>query len=274
MAASYPAAIKSFTAVTDNVDDVLATHINQPYEEITAIETELGTNPKGSAASVAALLATLNTFYTDMLGGWITAGETWTYASASTFTISGDRTGVYQKGDKIKLTQTTVKYFYILSATYSAPNTTVTVTAGTDYTIANAAITANYFSKAATPQGFPDWFNYTITWAGFSSNPTGVISRFRLSGTLCTMVVRVGTPGTSNATSMTLTGPITSANIASMSWFGGVVGVDNGATLTTLSRVSMANNTTTINAYPTQSSSSTWTNSGGKAINGTFAYEI
>ena len=33
--------------------------------------------------------------------GWTPAGETWTYASPTTFTISGDKTSKYQKGDKI-----------------------------------------------------------------------------------------------------------------------------------------------------------------------------
>lgn len=42
------------------------------------------------------------------LDGWIPAEETWTYASADdptfTFTISGDKTGKYSVGMKIKLT--------------------------------------------------------------------------------------------------------------------------------------------------------------------------
>jgi len=93
--------------------------------------------------------------------GWIAAGETWTYASASTFTVTGDVTGKCQKGDKVKLTQTTAKYFYVLSASYSAPSTTVTVIAGTSYTVADAAITSPYYSHEANPIGFPSFFTYT-----------------------------------------------------------------------------------------------------------------
>lgn len=44
MTASYPGAIKTYTAKTDNVDDVEAAHINSMQEEITAIQTELGIN--------------------------------------------------------------------------------------------------------------------------------------------------------------------------------------------------------------------------------------
>lgn len=78
------------------------------------------------------------------------------YASATTFTIAGDWTSVLQKGDKIKLTQTTVKYFVVKSVSYSAPNTTVTVYGSTDYSVADATIASPYYSKANNPQGFPD----------------------------------------------------------------------------------------------------------------------
>lgn len=93
--------------------------------------------------------------------GWIPVNEseTWTYASADpptfTFTISGDKTSKYSAGMRIKLTQTTVKYFIITAIAYSAPNTTVTVYGGTDYTLANAAITDPYYSTQKAPQGFP-----------------------------------------------------------------------------------------------------------------------
>lgn len=106
--------------------------------------------------------------------GWIDANETWTYASATTFTVSGDVTSKYGVGDKIELTQTTAKYFYIIAISYSSPTTTVTVTGGTDYTLANATITSPYFSKAANPQGFPHWFSYTPTPSCGSGSYTSV----------------------------------------------------------------------------------------------------
>jgi len=87
--------------------------------------------------------------------GWIPAGETWTYASATTFTISGDKTEKYQKGDKIKFTQTDVKYFRIVDISYTSPNTTITVNGMNLYTVANAGITSPFYSKMENPQGFP-----------------------------------------------------------------------------------------------------------------------
>ncbi|MEX2006806.1 MAG: hypothetical protein WD877_01355, partial [Candidatus Saccharimonadales bacterium] len=92
--------------------------------------------------------------------GWTYAAETWTYASADsptfTFTVSGDQTSKYSPGMRIKLTQSsTVKYFIITAVSYSSPNTTLTVYGGTDYTLANATISANYYSAQKGPVGFP-----------------------------------------------------------------------------------------------------------------------
>lgn len=121
--------------------------------------------------------------------GWISAGETWTYASATTFTISGDKTDKYQKGDKIKLTQTTVKYFYIIGVSESGGTTTITVTGGSDYTLANASITSPFYSKIENPQGFPDSFAYTPTWQGGSPSPSigsgSLVGRFKMLGSMC-----------------------------------------------------------------------------------------
>lgn len=92
--------------------------------------------------------------------GWISAGETWTYASADdptfTFTVGADVTTKYSVGMKIKLTQGTVKYFIITAvSTYSGGKTTITVYGGTDYDLASSAISANYYSTQKAPQGFP-----------------------------------------------------------------------------------------------------------------------
>jgi len=87
--------------------------------------------------------------------GWIDAEETWTYINATSFRISGDKTSKYQKEDKVKLAQTTDKYFRITNISYSSPDTTVTVDGFGIYTLANATITNPYYSKMDNPQGFP-----------------------------------------------------------------------------------------------------------------------
>src|SRR3989304_2869910 len=57
MAASYPAAVKTFSAIVNGVTKLVAALFNSPYDEITAVETELGTNPAGSVADVKTRLA-------------------------------------------------------------------------------------------------------------------------------------------------------------------------------------------------------------------------
>ena len=99
----------------------------------------------------------LNHFSVAIAQGWIEAADqTWTYASATTFTVSGDQTSIFTKGTKIKLTNDgSTKYFYVTDSSYSDPTTTVTVTGGTDYTLASGAITNPYYSYVDNPQGFP-----------------------------------------------------------------------------------------------------------------------
>ena len=103
---------------------------------------------------------TLSTpLFTGTWDGWMASGETWTYASADdpayTFTISGDKTSKYSAGMRIKLTQTTAKYFIITKVAYGSPNTTITIYGGTDYDLADQTITSPYYSWMKAPQGFP-----------------------------------------------------------------------------------------------------------------------
>lgn len=90
--------------------------------------------------------------------GWVSAGETWTYASADdptfTFTISGDVTTKYSAGMRVKLTQTTAKYFIVTNAAYSAPDTTIAIYGGTDYDLAKVAISSPYYSPRQSAARF------------------------------------------------------------------------------------------------------------------------
>ncbi len=152
------------------------------------------------------------------IDGWIAGSDTWTYASATTFTIAGvDRTALFKKGTKLKLTQTSAKYFYVTSSSFST-NTTVTVTGGSDYTLANAAITSPYYSYASNPQAFPHWFNWSPTVDWDSTDPSGTtttITRFRVEGDTCYIEFRQNNTvaGTTN-TQVGFNGPIASQNIS------------------------------------------------------------
>lgn len=87
--------------------------------------------------------------------GWNLTTVVLTYSSADspTFvaTTASDLTGVISIGMKLKLTQTTVKYFIVTAI----DATTITLYGGTDYTLANAAITLVSYSQAKEPFGFP-----------------------------------------------------------------------------------------------------------------------
>lgn len=60
---------------------------------------------------------------------WVVYQATPTYISATSFSVSGDQTGIFQVGRRIKSTNTGgVVYSTIRSSVYTAPNTVVTVT--------------------------------------------------------------------------------------------------------------------------------------------------
>lgn len=97
-------------------------------------------------------------------GGWVEDTNTWTYASASTFTVAGDQTAIFTKSLRIRWKQG-AGYLYgvVVSSSYGAPNTTVTIVANSTYPIANAAITDGGFSNLADPRGWPSRFDYALS---------------------------------------------------------------------------------------------------------------
>lgn len=86
------------------------------------------------------------------------ASDAFTYSSPDGINITGitpsDR---FQIGDKLRIKQTTYKYFHIIAI----GATDIDVRAGNDYTVANAAITEFAISRLVNPEGFPGAFSYT-----------------------------------------------------------------------------------------------------------------
>lgn len=106
------------------------------------------------------LSGTAEVFVTPIAGdipfdGWTPLRGTLTYSSADSPTFvastSVDLTGIIPVGARIKLTQTTAKYFIV---TAIASNS-ITLYGGTDYTLANATISSPFFSIWKAPVGFP-----------------------------------------------------------------------------------------------------------------------
>lgn len=110
-------------------------------------------------------LNTINITTEDMIpiNGWITAVQTWTYASADdpTFStyVAGDVTNTYSVGMKVRLVQSsTTKYFIITKvSSYDSANdrTTITLYGGVNYDLANSTIDSVYYSPLRSPFGFP-----------------------------------------------------------------------------------------------------------------------
>ncbi len=205
--------------------------------------------------------------------GWISdLADTWTYASGSggglaTFTIAGvDRTAIFTPGTRIKLTQTTVKYFVVISSSFST-NTTVTIMAGTSYTLANAAISANYHSYSVNPQGWPTWFVWSPTIVGWGT-PTVNEARFCVIGR--TVFVKLQVTGTSNSASTTVTVPITAVNQSFNPFFSCFITNSGGAN--TAGRFYFSS--TTVLTFGLSLTSDTWTATGTKTIQAEFFYEI
>ena len=204
----------------------------------------------------------------DRSSGWIKT-DNWTYVSSTSMTVSAIDYARMDVGTKIKLTQTTVKYFYVAS---KSGGNTINLVPTTDYTLANAAITSPYLSNASTPVGFPSAFNYQPSWTGITAAQTGVF-RYWIKDRICTVAHTRSANGTSNATSFTVTGPLASANIASMIWRGSGGGTDNNSNLTSPILCTIAANTTTINLFK-DFAGSAWTSSNAKGADIILSYEV
>lgn len=111
--------------------------------------------------------------FSGTIDGWVASGETWTYASQSQFTVSGDVTSKYPKGTKIKLTNNgSTKYNFVTGTSFGGGNTTVSMSDTSDYTLANSAITDPYYSLAANPVGFPTTFSFIPVWTSTGTQPS------------------------------------------------------------------------------------------------------
>ncbi len=236
----------TFTSVTDGVSYPQATHINQFATPINNLE-----------------------------GGWV-AVSTWAYASATSITVPSGAASIYSVGDKIKLTQTTVKYFYVVGVA----DTLLTITGGTSYTLTSATITSPYYSKFESPVGFPQYFNYTPT--GIAASNVTLTGRFKVTGRECRCYIAAAFAGAITFTTMP-TIPITAsashfqtAN-PSVSGVGGYVNAD-GATVMNgaIPRVEASGTVVKILNIAGQDMSATvpitWAASDIMAIN--FTYEI
>ena len=186
----YPTTLDSFDRIgTANYEDESGyEHTSVHNEAMDGIENIQGV--LGTTAGTSVLKNVQVGQFVATSDGWTYASDTWTYASATTFTIAGvDRTAMFPIGTKIKLTQTSVKYFYVVGSAFST-NTTITVIGGSDYSLASATITSPYYSYSSTPQGFPHWFNYTPILTNVTIGSATILSAFCMNGKTVTLRLR------------------------------------------------------------------------------------
>jgi len=135
---------------------------------------------------------------------WVPLQVSGTYVDGGTFTVSGDYTSVIGIGDKLKLTNSTVKYFVVRACSYSSPNTTVTVTGGSTYALTNTTISPVYYSHT-NAVGFPVTLaltapTMTTTGTGFTNQPTTNSWKFATADRICTVTGVLQNHATSGGT--------------------------------------------------------------------------
>lgn len=164
-------------------------------------------NMTSDSATKLATQQSIKAYVDGKTGDWTLSADTWTYASASTFTIAGvDRTTTYRKGTRLKFSQTSEKYAVVVGSSFST-DTTVTIAVNSDYVIANAAITSPYYSYTLMPAGYPAYFSITPSTSnitGFSS-VAGYVYRYSMVGAAIHIYFQIG--GTSNSASFSIALP-------------------------------------------------------------------
>lgn len=168
-----------------------ATHIAMMSKGIKVEHAQDGTHTDITADSITNAGALTQTGASTFTGamtiksydGWITPTYTPVYVSATSIKVTGsDVTTQFPVGTKISLNQSGTKYFYVTSTSFST-DTTINVTGGSDYTVANAAISSFKYSYDHTPQGFPKSFNWTPTWTNLTiGNGTQVFKFYMIGG--------------------------------------------------------------------------------------------
>jgi len=150
-----------------------ATNVNGKYE-VVECTGKTATNVNHAATTYAHTTAeevrmVIPAEEMDMLStvsneGLTLVSDTWAYLAADdptfTITVPSGAASLYSAGMKIKLTNTTAKYFIIVNVA----DTVLTVYGGTDYDLVSAAISSIYISHHRAPIGFPlDPTKWTVT---------------------------------------------------------------------------------------------------------------
>lgn len=117
------------------------------------------------------------------------------------------------------------------------------------------------------------WLAWAPVWTGFSSSPSGGVTRYRINGSTLYFVLSNVNTGTSNAATMTFTVPMAVGSNQTSNNFFAALGTDNSATVSTPSRWELTGGSAAITVASTFGSGG-WISSGGKRTLGNAYYEI
>jgi hypothetical protein len=200
-------------------------------------KTSGGTYRKILWSGIKSILKTyFDTIYENATG-WQSITSTWTRTGNHTFTVSGDVTATYRKGAKVRYKDGgAYEYGVILSSSYGAPNTTVTLITNTDYTMAAATITDTYISYIENPEGFPTAFNFSPSFTNVSVGNGTLSAIWSVQQGLIKGKISLTYAGASPTTSITgmisITAPATPATAyTTYETVGAAALVDNGVAL-------------------------------------------
>lgn len=177
----------SLAAILAQLNDAVFNVETKVGVDTSAVVTTLDYLIKNSASVDPGHKHTSSSYSGDALTGWIGVSDAWTFASSTTITIPAGGLTKYAKGDKLKLTQGgSVKYFYIVGVA----DTILTITGGSDYTLANSAISAISIARG-NAVGFPDSFNFSATASATGSMTYSVgsilhVFQFKINGSSIT----------------------------------------------------------------------------------------
>lgn len=258
----------SAVGTTTNADGVAVYRYNVTRGQETSYggvaATAHGKNTPGELRVTAGVIQEMQNAVTGSTTGWVADTNTWTYASSTTFTVTGNQTATFINGVKLRFKQGgSYKYVTVSSSAFGA---TTTVTVYGNDTIANSAITDNYYSYLQNPQSFNGaWTPYTSVLTGFSGSPTQSCVYDQYGKTVNAFL---SITGTSNTTGFTLTLPV-AAKSARVYTFPRCI--DNGSYITGGILTTTAGSVTaTIN---TSNAGGTWTAANNKGIEGPITYE-
>lgn len=179
--------------------------------------------------------------------GWYISPDTWVYGSANTFTIAGiDRTGVFTKGTRVRFTNNSITYYGTVSSSVFSTNTTVTLFANNDFSIANSAITNPSYSYNENPQGYPGRFSYTPTYSASTGTYSAIdTAYFSVDGRKC--LVNIFSNGTTSVAPQEVTATLP-VNATGNQGFGILIN-DGGGLISGTAYVSDTLNVLHINRY-------------------------